>query len=253
MPMLNSHEATQFSITAGVNKANFPFKKAFLLGILGGMFIGLGGLGSILASNVLGPIGKFIGAFMFPVGLIMTSLVGGSIFTGNCLLGAAYFTKEISLKVYVKDLIICWFGNLVGAIFLSFLVVNAKFFTTPAFIDYTVHAAYNRTTLTFLEGVFSGFLCNVLVAGAVWLAYTAKDALGKIIACWFPVMLFVFLGFQHVVANMTYLFVAKFLQPDIFTIGQMITTNFIPVTIGNFLSGGIFLPLMYITIYKKAK
>ena len=101
MPMLNSHEATQFSISAGVSKANFPFKKAFLLGILGGMFIGLGGLGSILASNVLGPIGKFIGAFMFPVGLIMTSLVGGSIFTGNCLLGAAYFTKEIFLKVYV--------------------------------------------------------------------------------------------------------------------------------------------------------
>ncbi|MCJ8343368.1 MAG: formate/nitrite transporter family protein [Cetobacterium sp.] len=74
--------------------------------------------------------------------------------------------------------------------------------------------------------------------------------IGKIFAIWFPIMLFILGGYQHVVANMTYISVGKILSPDSYTLVEMIR-HFIPVTIGNFLSGAIFLPLVYKTLYLK--
>ena len=50
--------------------------------------------------------------------------------------------------------------------------------------------------------ILRGMLCNILVVLAVWLATGAKDVIGKIFACWFPIMLFVLCGYEHSVANM---------------------------------------------------
>jgi formate/nitrite transporter FocA (FNT family) len=47
--------------------------------------------------------------------------------------------------------------------------------------------------------------CNWLVCPAVMLALAAQDVVGKIIAIFFPIMAFVAMGFDHVVANMFFL------------------------------------------------
>jgi formate transporter len=44
--------------------------------------------------------------------------------------------------------------------------------------------------------------CNWLVCLAVWMALAADDIAGKVLAIFFPVMAFVAMGFDHVVANM---------------------------------------------------
>lgn len=41
--------------------------------------------------------------------------------------------------------------------------------------------------------------CNFLVCTAVWLGATARDQISKVIGIHFPAMLFVFLGFEHVI------------------------------------------------------
>jgi hypothetical protein len=46
---------------------------------------------------------------------------------------------------------------------------------------------------------------NALVCMAVMLGFAARDSAGKIMALWFPVMLFVIPGFEHAVANMFFI------------------------------------------------
>ena len=52
--------------------------------------------------------------------------------------------------------------------------------------------------------------CNWLVCLAVWMALAATDVAGKILAIFFPIMAFVAMGFDHVVANMFFLPAAIF-------------------------------------------
>ena len=61
----------------------------------------------------------------------------------------------------------------------------------------TGHSAWE----TFLRGVG----CNWLVCLAVWMSLAATSVSGKILAVFFPVMAFVAMGFDHVVANMFFL------------------------------------------------
>ncbi|RMS32498.1 Formate/nitrite transporter, partial [Pseudomonas coronafaciens pv. garcae] len=55
---------------------------------------------------------------------------------------------------------------------------------------------------SFEQAFISGVGCNWLVCLAVWLSYASKDVIGKVVGMWFPVMAFVAIGFQHIVANM---------------------------------------------------
>lgn len=48
-------------------------------------------------------------------------------------------------------------------------------------------------------------MCNVLVCIAVLMSSSAKDIIGKLFACFFPIMVFVVSGFEHCVANMYYI------------------------------------------------
>lgn len=248
MKPLNLSEATEFTIAVGVQKTEYPVLKSLLLGIMGGMFVSFGCLGSIMAITNLGAMGKFVGAVMFPVGIMFVILVGGSLFTGNCLVGMAYFTKQITFKAFMKDLALVWIGNLIGSVFSAFLMANGKILDAAAIATVSAIAA-KKASFPFFAAIASGFLCNILVAAAVWKSYVAKDATGKIWACFFPVMIFAYLGFEHVVANMTYMSLAKMLNPESFNIMDALINNAIPVTIGNFLSGGLFLPVIYGGMY----
>lgn len=52
--------------------------------------------------------------------------------------------------------------------------------------------------------------CNWLVCLAVWVSLAADTVSGKILAIFFPIMAFVAMGFDHVVANMFFLPAAIF-------------------------------------------
>ena len=62
--------------------------------------------------------------------------------------------------------------------------------------------------------------CNWLVCLAVWVAMTAEDTGGKILGIFFPIMAFVAIGFDHVVANMFFLPAAIFAEVPGITLGR---------------------------------
>merc|ERR1712014_396640 len=79
-------------------------------------------------------------------------------------------------------------------------------------------------------------MCNWLVCMAVFLATSAIDLAGKMVGIWFPISMFVAIGFEHSVANM-FLLPAGLLAGAPITIWDAIVKNMIPVTIGNAIAG----------------
>ena len=92
--------------------------------------------------------------------------------------------------------------------------------------------------------------CNWLVCLAIWLSYGADDVTGKILGIWFPIMAFVAIGFQHVVANMFIIPAAIFAGH--FTWVDFIA-NIIPTFIGNMIGGAVFVGIIYFSSYNRNK
>ena len=86
---------------------------------------------------------------------------------------------------------------------------------------------------------------NWLVCMAVFLAISSREVISKIVSIWFPVMCFVGLGTDHVIANMYFIPLAIFLgSPDI-TVRYYIWKSMIPSLLGNIVGGGVFTGAVY--------
>lgn len=253
---LNPLETALATLEGGVKKTKDKNLNVFILGIMGGIFIAMAGLGQMtviqtMSKTLDGGLAKFMGASVFPVGLMLCIIFGGYLFTGNCLIYLSVIGKKVKLKDFIKNLVLVWVGNFVGSIFVAFVSYYSgtfKFAAMREIVDITITGKLN---LSFVECIASGFLCNILVAIGVWFATSAKDLTGKMLGCWFPIMLFALSGYQHVVANMYCITVGELLFSDKVNFLESLITHFLPVTIGNFLSGGIFLPIVVYIIYIK--
>ena len=70
---------------------------------------------------------------------------------------------------------------------------------------YAIKVALGKISITPIQGITSGILCNILVCVAILMAAAAKDFAGKVWAIFFPIFAFVIGGFEHCVANMFYI------------------------------------------------
>lgn len=237
-------------INIGFSKANLKTKPMILLGILAGVFIGFGGLANTVVSQTLGNvdigIAKFMGAAVFPVGLMLVLIAGAELFTGNNLMTIALMNKKITILQLFRNWSLVWLSNFLGAICLVALVYLSGILS-PEAITKAIGIAEAKANLDIVNLIVSGILCNILVVLAVWMATSSKDITSKIFSCWFPIMLFVLCGFEHSIANMYFIPMGMILGAQV-TISQLFT-NLIFVTIGNIIGGGIIIPLMYNHIY----
>ena len=256
---LNPSETASAVINMGTVRGNEKSSlKILVSGFFAGTFIALAGIGQMSAAQTLAQtfdpgFAKFLGACIFPVGLMLCVFTGSSLFTGNSLLTLSFFTKNLSFFNLIRNLVLVWLGNFMGSIFIAYISVYSGIFSSPAMEKMVVNTAVSKSALSFSECIFSGFLCNVLVAMGVIMAMSAVDAAGKIFACWFPIMLFVVSGYQHIVANMYIIYTGAILSPETVSVTKIFISHFIPVTIGNFLSGGIFLPAFLYYLYTEKK
>jgi len=239
----------------GEKKANTDPFRIFLLGIFGGAFVALGYVGYMIvtqsmASNIDVGMSKFIGAAVFPVGIMLCVAVGGSLFTGNNLISLAVLQGKATKTKLLRNWGLVWTGNLVGGVTIALLAFIGGIYKAEAVANVALNAAEHKLHLGFFEAIASAFLCNIVVSVSVWASLAGKDLVSKLFMLWFPIMLFALSGYQHVVANMYVFSISKLLGGD-FTILSVFTKNLIPVTIGNALSGGIVIPLMYWTIFLK--
>jgi formate/nitrite transporter len=238
----------ELMVGAGERKAGLPLPTVLILGFLAGAFIALGFLLDIRVIANLphewGSFGSLIGGAVFPVGLILVILAGGELLTGNMMsLPMALMSKKITVRKLLKNWFWVTISNFVGAIFIAYCFGHIVGLTeTGPYLAKTVAMAQGKLNDTFLQAFFSAIGCNWLVALAVWLSYSSSEISGKILGIWFPIMAFVAIGFQHVVANM-------FLIPAAIFAGHATwmdyLSNFVPVFLGNMVGGSIFVAAAY--------
>ena len=178
--------------------------------------------------------------------------------------------KAVVLKKVIKSLVLTYIGNFIGSILLAAAVVfshQVSLFDNGVAVS-VISTAATKCSITFGDALIKGILCNFLVCIAVWISFTAKDIVGKIIGVFFPVLIFVLCGFEHSVANMYYLFAGLFakavpayaaaataagVDTSMLTVGRMFGANLLPVTIGNIIGGAICVGLPYWFIYLRRK
>jgi len=253
MSVFTPEEITELAANSGRKKAYLSLLPMLILGFFGGAFIALGYL---LDIHVIGTMPKswgsftsFLGAAVFPIGLILVILAGGELVTGNMMtVSMAWLHKKIDLFHFIRNLVIVTFSNFIGAVFVAYFFGHIVGLTEGAFLAKTVAIAQAKLQDTPLQAFISAIGCNWLVCLAVWLSMGSKDFIGKIIGIWFPVMTFVAIGFQHVVANM-------FVIPAAIFAGHLTWIeyfpNFIFVFFGNLVGGMLFVALPYFISYNK--
>lgn len=238
--MKSYNEIIDYIVVAGKAKTEKKFRAIVLQGILAGMFIAIGAIGyfRIVAYTQDPGLGKFLGALIFPTGIIAILLLGSELFTSDCMAILSVYKKSIKLSSFIKMLTTVLLANLMGAIVIALLSTGAGIFSDQM-LEVISSSAVAKTTMPISQMFFSAILCNIIVCSGVMMAYSAKTVIGKIMAVWFPIAVFVLSGTEHIVANMFYLVMAFVNGANITLAG--ILTSFGVVTLGNFIGGAIII------------
>ncbi len=258
--------------TVAEKKSALDFFRSFVLAILAGAFIGLGAEFFTLVihdSSLSTGLTSLVGGAVFSLGLILIILAGAELFTGNTLMVIGFVDRMISSRRLLKSWLIVYIGNFIGSLILVLFMfysrqwgINSSMVGAKALL-----IAVGKVNLTFSVAFFRGILCNILVCLAVWLSFSARTTVDKIIAVIFPITAFVASGFEHSIANMYFVPLGIILknQPSVITAAQSMSgaalalenltwsgffvRNLIPVTLGNIIGGSVLVGIVYWSVY----
>ena len=284
---LSPQEMATRAENLGVSKVEMPFLKMFMLAIMAGAFIALGaifattiGAGSIAVRSPDGAVAfstglpygvtRLLMGLVFSLGLILVVVGGAELFTGNSLIVMAWANGKVKGRALLRNWVIVYLGNFVGAIGTAALMFFTKQYTSGsnAVGVLALKTAVGKVDLTFIQAVALGVLCNGLVCLAVWLTYSARSTMDKVIAIIFPITAFVAAGFEHSIANMYYLpytlFIKEFDPGLVKTVSSQVPhlndltwqafllNNLLPVTIGNIIGGAVLVAALYWMIFLRS-
>lgn len=202
-----------------------------LMALSSGLIIGIGGVASLLANNLLGIWGRLVGASLFSLGILAIVMYEMKLFTG--------MVADIP-KMGIKNvwrLPVCFLFNILGV---AIIALIARY----SFLGESV-AAQGRITISAkisadnwaAKALCSSILCGALITLSVWsVKYAPKKGLSPTVGVMFPIIVFAFCGFDHSVANMLYLYYLGDFSWKI--VGYVLLT-----VLGNII-GGVILPLI---------
>lgn len=237
---------------AAVKKVGFmkgSITKYLVASSWAGTYVGLG----IILIMVIGSFGTAAGspytkAFMglaFGIALSLVIMAGSELFTGNNLI---MMVGALDKKVTWLDALKIWglsyVGNFAGSFIIGGLFVLTGIEGTPVG-DFIVNVSAAKMGGDFIPLLVKGILCNLLVCLAVLCAIKMTSESGKLIMIFWCLFAFITAGFEHSVANMTIFAMGLFqAHPETVSIAGMFA-NLIPVTLGNFIGGGLMLGATY--------
>jgi formate/nitrite transporter len=245
-PKLTPKEVQAAISHLGIKKANTRGWQLFLLGMLAGLYISIGGHCFLVALEQ--GMGKIVGGAVFSVGLVLVVIAGAELFTGNVAMIVGTISRLYSFRKMLRNWVIVYAGNLVASYLCAALVFAAGLVGLPdsptALGTLSITVAETKMSLGFTQAFIRGIFCNMLVILAIIMAYFSKDIISKIFCCILPIMAFVASGYEHCVANMYLIplgFFAKGLP--VAEHGKMFV-NILPVTLGNIV-GGILIMVIH--------
>ena len=255
--LLTPAQAYDALVAKGEYNAQASAAKTLFSAVLGGCYVGMGAMLSLaVAGNSPGlaeadpGLQKLLFAGLFPVYLLLALQCGGQLYTGNTAnMMAAVCEGRATLADLGRNWGLAWLGNFVGctgfALACKYAGVLEGGAGSLAATTLATKTSYELGPL-FVKAMF----CNWLVCLAVYLSMQAKDMTGKYLSIWLPVSCFVSIGFEHSVANM-FLLPAGLLSTTDITAETAFFHNLLPVTIGNAVSGSLFVGAAMSFLYGK--
>jgi len=222
-----------------------------VLSSLAGIYLGFG---IVLIFSIGGPIAaagggaylKLIMGASFGIALSLVIFAGSELFTGNNMVFAVgKLTKRVGFGPIIKLFILCFIGNLLGSLFLAYIVVKGGSLT-PAAHALIFKVAAAKMGLSIDQAILRGILCNWLVCLAVWISLRTQSESARLIMIFWCLFAFIASGYEHSIANQTLLGMALFLPegaPGVSIAGFV--HNQIWVTLGNVIGGGAFVGMAY--------
>jgi formate/nitrite transporter len=258
-------EMAQAAVATGAKKTHRSWDRVLVSAFLAGAYIAFGALVAITVSSGLDPAtwGTLPTLFMgaaFSLGLVLVVIAGSDLATGNMMLvPLSAMRGRISVGDVVRNLTLVLIGNLIGAVFVAYFlavqtgVIGHSGASGSAGLTYERLAAIAEAKATgesswqvFLRGIG----CNWLVCLAVWMSLASKSVSGKILAIFFPIMAFVAMGFDHVVANMFFLPAAIFAGVPGMGWGDVLL-NWLLAGAGNLVGAVVFVATSYWYLFLK--
>lgn len=249
--MFTSAEMIEKLQEFGSEKAKKSLGIRLILGFLAGALISFGYMGYIkITALVPGGVGEFLGAAVFPVGLIAILVLGAELVTSNIMIvGISYFEKKVSLKTMISNWLCVFLGNILGALFVA-LLFGIYLGSMEPFKETVASLAIHKAEMSFLKTVVSGIACNWFVGIGTWIFLAGKDGFAKIGGLWFPIMFFVLCGFQHSVANAFLMSMGVSWNMVSFTDAGM---NIVAAFLGNVIGGFILISFLMTLVNKHLK
>lgn len=217
-------------------------KKIFLSAILAGAVIAFGGTVFLSVENTV------VGSLFFTIGLFVVCTRGLHLFTGKV---CYVFDNDMA---YAKTLPVIWLGNLAGTSFIALAEKCTRLVSLSA-------RAQGICELKLSEPLFGAFIlavfCNVMIYIGVEGYRSNPHELGKYLALFFGVCVFILCGFEHCVANMFFLPMGLLAKTSGFAaidasaldLGS-IFYNISAATLGNIVGGAVFVGLAYWFVYR---
>lgn len=273
---------------SGVKRASTDPLTLLVLGIMAGAFISFGAIfattvsaGTIAITEADGklalsaglPYGvvRLLTGVVFSVGLILVVIGGAELFTGNNIIVMAWASGKVKTRALLLNWVIAFTGNFAGAILTAVLM----FYTT----QYTfgggavglaaLNTANAKASLAFVPALTLGVMCNALVCLAIWMCFSARTTVDRVLTIVPPIAAFVAAGFEHSIANVYFIPMGLFIKagaPNSFwrTLGKTpadfpeltwgnFVGNLVPVTLGNIIGGSIMVAAVYWFVYLRRK
>jgi len=231
-------------------------RRTFLLALLAGFYIAFGAqLSTVVTQDSAAFVGlgisRLLGGMVFSIGLMLVVVCGAELFTGNSLLVSSALDGEISWGKLAENWGLVLLGNLLGSLFMAWLLFESQLWQNGAVAKQAVSVATAKSQLSFEVAFIRGVLCNWLVCLAVFMAVASRDVTAKLFSCLAPIMAFVTSGFEHSVANMYFIPAGLLLKAELgihepnLTWVTFLLGNILPVTLGNIVGGVLFVACVY--------
>lgn len=199
------------------------FKSIFAKAIMSGILIGVGGMVYLSVDN------KYLGGFLFSLGLFTIVQFGFSLYTGK----VGYIPEN--KPAYIRVVLITLLGNIFGTGIAAFLIRLTR--VGDVVHEKAVAAMETKMDDSIISKLVLGFFCGMLMYIAVENAKTSRSKgndFSAVFGVAMPVMVFIFCGFNHSVADCFYLFAANpsaggFLYILIVAIGNAVGGMTIPL------------------------
>jgi len=257
-------EIAEAAVESGMAKAHLRWDKVIVGSFLAGAYIAFGGLVAISVSSGLDPQtwGTLPTLFMgaaFTLGLILVVIAGSHLLTGNMMLvPISAMQGRITVGDVARNLTLVLVGNVLGALFVAyFLAVQTGVIGRAGSEPGTAAMIYDKlasiaSAKALHEDAWQIFLrgvgCNWLVCLGVWIALAADSVGSKVLGMFFPIMAFVAMGFDHVVANMFFLPAGIFAGVPGLGWGDVLH-NWVFAFLGNLVGAVVFVATSYWYLY----